>query len=62
MNKIIPDDLSSFTRLGQSEIELYTSPPVSVTMLTKTFIHDSLYNPNYGYFSKQVYDPTIHQF
>ncbi|KAJ2364387.1 hypothetical protein H4S01_003807 [Coemansia sp. RSA 2610] len=32
----------------------YTAPPRNVTMLARDFISDSLYNPAYGYFSKQA--------
>lgn len=32
----------------------YTKSPRNVTMLTRDFIGDSLYNPAYGYFSKQA--------
>ncbi|KAJ2726152.1 hypothetical protein GGI07_000791 [Coemansia sp. Benny D115] len=32
----------------------YTQPPRNVSMLTRDFISDSLYNPSYGYFSKQA--------
>ncbi|BFZ63587.1 hypothetical protein YB2330_004718 [Saitoella coloradoensis] len=31
-----------------------TQPPTNVKMLVRDFIDDSLYNPNYGYFSKQA--------
>ncbi|KAJ2610411.1 hypothetical protein EV177_003987 [Coemansia sp. RSA 1804] len=32
----------------------FTKPPRNVTMLVRDFISDSLYNPAYGYFSKQA--------
>ncbi|KAI9470200.1 S-adenosyl-L-methionine-dependent methyltransferase [Coemansia mojavensis] len=32
----------------------FKTPPRNVTMLTRDFISDSLYNPAYGYFSKQA--------
>ncbi|KAJ2358061.1 hypothetical protein GGF43_001075 [Coemansia sp. RSA 2618] len=32
----------------------YTAPPRNVTMLAREFISDALYNPSYGYFSKQA--------
>ncbi|KAI8322125.1 DUF185-domain-containing protein [Martensiomyces pterosporus] len=32
----------------------FTKPPKNVTMLTRDFINDALYNPAYGYFSKQA--------
>ncbi|KAJ2687291.1 hypothetical protein IWW39_003040 [Coemansia spiralis] len=34
--------------------ERFAKPPKNVTMLTRDFIGDSLYNPSYGYFSKQA--------
>lgn len=49
----VPDS-SLYKYLTPRAIAEYAQPPTSVRMLTKTFIHDSLYNPNYGYFSKQV--------
>ncbi|KAJ2547970.1 hypothetical protein GGH95_006524, partial [Coemansia sp. RSA 1836] len=41
--------------------ERYTKPPRNVTMLTRDFIGDSLYNPSYGYFSKQalIFSPKL---
>ncbi|KAJ1964785.1 hypothetical protein GGI12_001191 [Dipsacomyces acuminosporus] len=32
----------------------FSKPPKNVTMLTRDFINDALYNPTYGYFSKQA--------
>lgn len=37
-----------------SELQGHKSPPTAVRMLVRDFIDDSLYNPNYGYFSKSV--------
>jgi hypothetical protein len=37
-----------------NELESRTKPPRGVRMLVRDFIEDSLYNPNYGYFSKQA--------
>ncbi|WFD17897.1 hypothetical protein MCAP1_000106 [Malassezia caprae] len=37
-----------------SELASSTTRPRSVRMLTRDFIHDSLYNPHYGYFSRQA--------
>src|ERR1700761_2865792 len=31
-----------------------TTPPTCVKMLIRDYIEDSLYNPHYGYFSKQA--------
>ncbi|CAJ0829983.1 3166_t:CDS:2 [Entrophospora sp. SA101] len=41
-------------RLTSYDILNYKEPPKSCTMLVRDFIDDSLYNPNYGYFSKNV--------
>ncbi|KAH8918706.1 DUF185-domain-containing protein [Atractiella rhizophila] len=59
---VTPDDLPEVTRypyITQKELMNYTSPPTSVSMISRDFIHDSLYNPSYGYFEKQVsiFDP-----
>ena len=32
----------------------FTAPPTRVRMLIRDFIEDALYNPHYGYFSKQA--------
>lgn len=50
----VPSDTSLYKYLSPRAIAEYDKPPTSVRMLTKTFIHDSLYNSSYGYFSKQV--------
>ncbi|CAJ0648664.1 8383_t:CDS:2 [Entrophospora sp. SA101] len=41
-------------RLTSYDTLNYKEPPKSCTMLVRDFIDDSLYNPNYGYFSKNV--------
>jgi len=51
-NKNSPE---TFTRLNAQEASLYKNLPTSARMLVGDFIHDSLYNPYYGYFSKEAY-------
>ncbi|KIK61662.1 hypothetical protein GYMLUDRAFT_42682 [Collybiopsis luxurians FD-317 M1] len=48
------EDPSSFKLVTANDLEKHTQPPYSVKMLARDFIEDSLYNPNYGYFSKQA--------
>ncbi|KAF5377786.1 hypothetical protein D9757_008070 [Collybiopsis confluens] len=48
------EDPSSFKLVTANDLERCTEPPRSVKMLARDFIEDSLYNPNYGYFSKQA--------
>ncbi|KAG1457355.1 hypothetical protein G6F46_004998 [Rhizopus delemar] len=43
-----------YPRLTAYDTAKYTSPPKRARMLVRDFIDDSLYNPNYGYFSKQA--------
>ena len=55
-----PDPLASTYRLiTAKELERNKEPPKRVRMLVRDFIDDSLYNPNYGYFSTKVdiFDP-----
>jgi hypothetical protein len=50
-----PDrDYTSFFRVTANDLEKRKTPPRAVKMLVRDFIEDSLYNPNYGYFPKQV--------
>ena len=37
-----------------NDLESYVEPPRRVKMLVRDYIEDALYNPNYGYFPKQV--------
>jgi hypothetical protein len=37
-----------------NDLESYREPPRRVKMLVRDYIEDSLYNPHYGYFSKQA--------
>ena len=43
-----------YPRLTARQMALRTTPPKESQMLVRDFIDDSLYNPNYGYFSKQA--------
>ncbi|GBB94872.1 hypothetical protein RclHR1_02430013 [Rhizophagus clarus] len=44
----------NYPRLTARQTALRTAPPKEAQMLVRDFIDDSLYNPNYGYFSKQA--------
>ena len=44
----------SYTRVTANDLEQEHQPPREVKMLVRDFIEDSLYNPHYGYFSKQA--------
>ena len=44
----------AYKRVTANDLESCTEPPRRVRMLVRDFIEDSLYHPNYGYFSKQV--------
>jgi hypothetical protein len=44
----------AYRRVTANELESHAAPPTRVKMLVRDFIEDSLYNPNYGYFSKQA--------
>ncbi|KAJ3762066.1 S-adenosyl-L-methionine-dependent methyltransferase [Lentinula raphanica] len=53
-NSSATEDSSTFNLVTANDLEKYTRPPRGVKMLVRDFIEDSLYNPNYGYFSKQA--------
>ncbi|KAF5362406.1 hypothetical protein D9756_002232 [Leucocoprinus leucothites] len=44
----------AFIPVDSNMLERETTPLTGVKMLARDFIEDSLYNPNYGYFPKQV--------
>ncbi|CAI2169237.1 19488_t:CDS:2 [Funneliformis geosporum] len=44
----------NYPRLTARQTALRITPPRESQMLVRDFIDDSLYNPNYGYFSKQA--------
>ncbi|KAI9295160.1 DUF185-domain-containing protein [Neoconidiobolus thromboides FSU 785] len=52
-------DPTNLTWTNFQQTQLSKEPISSVKLLTRDFIDDSLYNPNYGYFSKQavIYSP-----
>ncbi|CAG8760324.1 11227_t:CDS:2, partial [Racocetra fulgida] len=50
----INPEYSTYKRYNASQLTSRTTPPKCVQMLVRDFIDDSLYNPNYGYFSKQA--------
>ncbi|KAI0773301.1 DUF185-domain-containing protein [Trametes elegans] len=43
-----------YRRVTANDLEQAREPPRRVKMLVRDFIEDSLYNPHYGYFSKQA--------
>ena len=43
-----------YKRVTANDLEKEQEPPRRVKMLVRDFIEDSLYNPHYGYFSKQA--------
>jgi len=47
-------DPSLLRLVTANDLEPGTKPPRGVKMLARDFIEDSLYNPNYGYFSKNA--------
>ncbi|CAG8708823.1 21564_t:CDS:2, partial [Dentiscutata erythropus] len=47
-------EYSTYKRYNASQLTSRTTPPKCAQMLVRDFIDDSLYNPNYGYFSKQA--------
>jgi hypothetical protein len=55
VQKGMADEVSISLRLGMQDLLQRRSPPTNARVLVRDFIHDSLYNPTYGYFSKQAY-------
>ena len=50
-----PDEqLAKLPLVSAYELETSKTRPRSVRMLARDFVHDSLYNPSYGYFSRQA--------
>ncbi|RXK42071.1 hypothetical protein M231_00793 [Tremella mesenterica] len=50
-----PDpDHVNYRRVTASDLAKHEEPPTRVKMLVRDFIDDSLYNPHYGYFSKNA--------
>ena len=51
----VPDaERASYKLVTANDLESAREPPRRVRMLVRDFIEDSLYNPHYGYFSKQA--------
>lgn len=51
----VPDpEHVNYKRVTANDLEREREPPRRVKMLVRDFIEDSLYNPHYGYFSKQA--------
>lgn len=52
-------DRASYPVVTADDLKKYSNPPRKVRLLAREFIHDSLYNPHYGYFPKQavIFDP-----
>ncbi|KAF8315395.1 DUF185-domain-containing protein [Clavulina sp. PMI_390] len=48
------EDTSKLKLLSASQLASYRSPPKGVKALVRDFIHDALYNPHYGYFSRRA--------
>lgn len=46
--------VSEYARLDAARAARCTEPPTGVQMLTRDFVADALYNPQYGYFSKRA--------
>lgn len=49
---VLQDDNAhlKYKRVTAEDLVTHKKPPKRVKMLVRDFIHDSLYNPNYGYF------------
>jgi hypothetical protein len=51
----VPDEeILAYPTVTAKELASLKEPPREVKMLMRDFIEDSLYNPNYGYFSKRA--------
>lgn len=46
--------LHQYRRYEARDLAELSSPPKCARMLVRDFIHDSLYNPTYGYFTKNA--------
>ncbi|ORX34248.1 S-adenosyl-L-methionine-dependent methyltransferase [Kockovaella imperatae] len=52
---VLPDpDHMNYRRVTAQDLRNRREPPTRVKMLVREYIHDSLYNPHYGYFSKKA--------
>ncbi|KZP01586.1 DUF185-domain-containing protein [Calocera viscosa TUFC12733] len=50
----LPPDHHKYPRLTAAQMRKLTKPPREVKMLVRDYIADALYNPAYGYFSKEA--------
>lgn len=51
----VPQEYLSYPLITSNDsAKSFTAPPTRVRMLVRDFIEDALYNPHYGYFSKQA--------
>lgn len=48
------EERQKYPRKTAADVAPMTQPPTRTNMLVRDFIDDSLYNPHYGYFSKQA--------
>ncbi|RKP15415.1 S-adenosyl-L-methionine-dependent methyltransferase [Piptocephalis cylindrospora] len=60
----VPTASDEYPRLDATATAKLTSPPRSCSMLVRDHVHDALYNPHYGYFSKQalIFSPSPYVF
>lgn len=54
------EEIAQYPRVVAEDLASLQSPPRGVKMLVRDFIQDSLYNPNYGYFSRraEIFSPV----
>ncbi|GJN90199.1 hypothetical protein Rhopal_003198-T1 [Rhodotorula paludigena] len=57
----VDPNVAAFRPVTAKELVRLREPPKRVRMLSRDFIEDSLYNPNYGYFATKVeiFDPDV---
>ncbi|ODQ77225.1 hypothetical protein BABINDRAFT_54974 [Babjeviella inositovora NRRL Y-12698] len=53
-DRSVNDTFESFPTVDSAKLARFSKRPKNVKMLTSDFIEDSLYNPHYGYFNKEV--------
>ena len=56
-----PKAIGQYPRKTAEDVAMLKTPPTRTRMLSRDFIDDCLYNPNYGYFSKQavIFSPEM---